>query len=532
MQMEKGRGKDHTDDCALPSRGHGSHRGHRPIGALSALVVLFLFLAAPAAQAGTTGTLAVVRASGADLCEVPGGSSQQTLASGTALKATGRTADGAWVMITTPEGTIGWVSTGQLVLFGLDYLPIVSDWVAPTAAASPAGAGAPLTGRVAGATFLNVRGGPGTGYPVIDKAAAGEVVTALARNDAGDWLQIERPGLTGGFGWVSGRYLTLSGEAGDLPVCGEISDAPALPVAAPSSVTNGLTGRLVFQEASGGALYVYDLQGGTTRSLTTGADPAVSPDGRTVAFWRDVEGEHRLYLIDMDGSPERLILARGEMVRAPSWSPDGQHIVFSRVTGQSVCRDAGYGICLPDAFPYNQMFPLKTMDTWGLSRISGNGDDFRDLPAGNGATAPNWSTPGLIYQSGAGIQITGDDPDNAEHRVVLAEYRYQDPAWQPGGDRIIFQSLEKDHWEIFTATADGANVVALTRPATTLVPKLPHNVAPAWSPDGRSIVFLSNRSGRWTFWVMDADGGNHRQLSIDVPVEYRYQGEQVVSWGK
>ena len=53
------------------------------------------------------------------------------------------------------------------------------------------------------------------------------------------------------------------------------------------------------------------------------------------------------------------------------------------------------------------------------------------------------------------------------------EYRYQDPAAQPGGDRIVFHSLEKDHWEIFTANTNGSNVTALTRPATTLYTPLP-----------------------------------------------------------
>ena len=115
---------------------------------------------------------------------------------------------------------------------------------------------------------------------------------------------------------------------------------------------------------------------------------------------------------------------------------------------------------------------------------------------------------------------------------MLGEYRYQDPAAQPGGDRIVFHSLEKDHWEIFTANTDGSNVTALTRPATTLYTPLPHNVAPVWSPDGQHIVFLSNRTGQWKFWVMNPDGSDQRQLPIDVPIEYNYQAEQVVSWGK
>ena len=53
-----------------------------------------------------------------------------------------------------------------------------------------------------------------------------------------------------------------------------------------------------------------------------------------------------------------------------------------------------------------------------------------------------------------------------------------------------------------------------------------------WSPDGRSIAFLSDRSGKWAVWVMDANGANQRMLPIDVPIEYRNQGEQMLSWGR
>jgi len=68
------------------------------------------------------------------------------------------------------------------------------------------------------------------------------------------------------------------------------------------------------------------------------------------------------------------------------------------------------------------------------------------------------------------------------------------------------------------------------------VDKLPSNVAPAWSPDGQFIVFLSNRepnheAGAWRIWVMNVDGSNQHSLPVNVPLEYTYTGEQMVSWG-
>jgi TolB protein len=275
---------------------------------------------------------------------------------------------------------------------------------------------------------------------------------------------------------------------------------------------------------------VYDLATGAMRQLTAGMDPAISPDGRTVAFIRDGGGESGLYLIDIDGANERRIYA-AQGLRTPAWSPEGDAILFSRIVGQDVCRDVGYGVCLPDA-PWLAQFPLRVTDVRGLSRVNVQGGDFRDLPSEKQAYAPDWGPGGVIYQSQAGLQLTDDAP-GAETRALLPEARYTDPVWSPTGDAFLFVSLEKDHREIFRAQADGSGVTPLTRPGDFIEdPRAIQHVAPAWSPDGRYIVFLSDETGAWMFYVMNADGSNVRPLPIDQPIDYRFQGEQVVDWGR
>ena len=71
---------------------------------------------------------------------------------------------------------------------------------------------------------------------------------------------------------------------------------------------------------------------------------------------------------------------------------------------------------------------------------------------------------------------------------------------------------------------------------TTLVDQMHNNLAPAWSPNGQQIVFLSNRAenneaGAWRLWVMNADGSNQQPLPIDITINYTYGNEQAVSWG-
>ena len=504
--------------------------------------------AAPAQGHRSSGTtLAVVRAGGASLYD-DAGQPLLELPAGAPLRVDGRTSDNRWFHGAARDGTAGWASADALVIFGVSNVPVREGFSAPASQnptrgdvrrharrRTPAGATS-LPATVASGTRLNVRSGPGTGYPVISTVAPGAALTAAARNAAGDWIRVQQAALPGGSGWVSARYLTLEGSVPGF-ACRRAAPASRrlLNSASTSASTSvaGLTGKLVFQERSGGKIYVYDLANGSQRVLTTGADPALSPDGRTVAFWRENGGDYGLYLIDIDGSNERRILTSGREAARAGLEPRRQQDRRSAMSMASIaCRDVGLRHLLARHLPLQSHVPARNDGHSGDWRASiSDGGSYQDLAAVADALTPDWAERGIFY-GGSGLQVTQDVSDESQNRVVLGEYRYQDPAAQPGGDRIVFHSLEKDHWEIFTANTDGSNVTALTRPATTLYTPLPHNVAPVWSPDGQHIVFLSNRTGQWKFWVMNPDGSGQRQLPVDVPIEYNYQAEQVVSWGK
>ena len=87
------------------------------------------------------------------------------------------------------------------------------------------------------------------------------------------------------------------------------------------------------------------------------------------------------------------------------------------------------------------------------------------------------------------------------------------PDWSPDGSQIAFISNRSKNEEIligdddiYVIDASGDNVRNLTNhPAL--------DSSPDWSPDGRQILFLSNRDGGINTYVMDADGQNVRQLT-------------------
>lgn len=530
--------------------------------------------------------IGIVGGSGAALLDTPRGTALQTLAAGTIVNVTGRSEDGAWVTVYTNAKVVGWVDAQRVTLYGGEGLAVVQAGTNPepspsttggqavsTLTPTPAGVapGAPASSTADGGVVavvqparLNVRAGPGIDYPVATTVLAGDQLPVLGRNANLTWVRVGMDKVSAGYGWVSAGLVTLSGDVEAIPLSTETSSEPISQVApapatgggAASTSTStkataspaGLQGTLVFQTSSGGEIYVYDLATGNLRRLTTGMDPAISPDGNEVAFARG-GGDTGVYRIGVDGSREKKLFG-GNGIRTPSWSPDGQYVVFSQVTGRVRCYDLGLGGCIPEgeaqnffsSLPPSQQqqvqdaiadgtIKLIDQEQRGLARVDRDGGAYRDVPALNTAFAPDWNSSGaIVYESNGGLQITADRPD-ATTDAFTTERGLRDPAWQADYGRIAAHRQEGGHWEIFAINPDGGGLAALTRPARIPAGQS-SSVSPAWSPDGKHIVFLSNRvGGIWGLWVMDADGGNQRQLPVTVPLEYRYQGEQMVGWG-
>ena len=563
-----------------------------------AVLVLTLLASGPAASAAAQSALPtptpalialVVRAEGGALWNADDGQLVTALEPGERLNASARSADGAWFYAeTTGDGQplSGWVAASEVLSFNSQVLPVEKVTVAPasptpaptpTTATTPAGEGETPTAATLAATpssasapaatptanparggsatntavisvteattvtvngvTLNIRSGPGTGYPVVGKAVAGQQLTAIGQDPAGAWLEVQLPPPGEGTGWVSASYVTTGQPGEQLPV--NTAPAPEKNTSA-APAGGGLHGKLVIQTEFGGPIYLYNLGSGEVRQLTSGFDPAISPDGTRVAFTRG-GGEHGLYVINVDGSGERRIFADRSGLWSPKWSPDGRYILFVRSDYSWKCKDWSeeYGRynCRP-ATDGDGGLPLIRETRPRLARVDTDGGSYQDIAGLDSVSAPDWIDTGIVYASEAGIQITSPTSQDANRKVhfdILQQY-YQDPDWQPGGGRIVLQQRRPGHWEIFSVNPDGSGYSALTRPATALVDEMPSNVSPAWSPDGQSIVFLSNRTaqndaGPWGVWVMNADGSNQRRLPIDLPFTYTFVEEQMLDWG-
>jgi dipeptidyl aminopeptidase/acylaminoacyl peptidase len=250
-------------------------------------------------------------------------------------------------------------------------------------------------------------------------------------------------------------------------------------------------------------------------ALTGTADPRISPDGRRVAYqvWStDREAnEYRgaIHVVAVDGSTEPRRFTSGEKRDgSPRWSPDGRWLAFTSNRG-------------------DEKTPAR------LYVIPAEGGEARALTDGEESVEEVvWSPDStrLAYTMRVRDEAyeEEDEKKRAPRRVTRLLYKLDNVGWTT--DR-------RKH--VFVVGLDGDGTRQVTDGDC-------EDVEPAWSPDGKRIVFSSLRGDRWDvdlinrLYVVDADGGGAepRQLTGDdgsysMPsfspdggrIAYRYQVE-------
>jgi len=234
--------------------------------------------------------------------------------------------------------------------------------------------------------------------------------------------------------------------------------------------------------------------------------PVISPDGTRVAYWgRSRSGLHIWVAELLPPGAEPVIPGPG-MSCHPAWSPDSSHLVYAH---NPAYPDDAPAVSLydPQAFAPREIWILN-MDTGVHRCLKSNGLDNE---------RPAWSPDSRCIAYVAGDQENKNirivDLASGEERSVTRMngvcYR---PAWHPGGGHLAFNNKGPRSHYLWMIDVDGCNLrqVTPTVPADVTV----HDHGAFWSSDGRTILFHSDRGGKWGLWRIHVDSAEMHPVTV------------------
>ncbi len=249
----------------------------------------------------------------------------------------------------------------------------------------------------------------------------------------------------------------------------------------------------------GGGLLAYNLivdrpeETAKEPTVMTGEETVIPTDDKSylIAFDSNHLGTFDLFVIDLAGQRMVRLTETEEDNYAPSWSPDGSQVLFSRYYIED----------------YKSGIYIMELASGNLARINEPEGDY---------LYPAWSPDGTRIVCSADptgnyeLELWLMDPDGGNLTQLTDNLYASAPAWSPDGSKIVFSAIENfDKSEIYVVDISGDNLIQLTSNGG-------YNDNPAWSPDGSKIAFVSNshdESGYNEIYIMDADGTNHSRLT-------------------
>jgi Tol biopolymer transport system component len=219
------------------------------------------------------------------------------------------------------------------------------------------------------------------------------------------------------------------------------------------------------------------VEGVPTQYYSVERRPAISPDGRWIAFFRAEAGPNGdLWLVPSAGGEARRLTFDTREGGSPAWTPDGRRIVFfsARAGSRTLWQVPVAG---------GEPEPLTT----------GSGDDDEPEISRDGRR--------LVYTNikRSWSLIVRDTPSAAPRTLIEKHTEINFPFFSPDGARLVFFGRQDRAVAVSSIRTDGSNVRQLTG-GTEL------NHMPVWSADATSVYFFQIQP-TLTFRRVSAEGG-------------------------
>ena len=281
------------------------------------------------------------------------------------------------------------------------------------------------------------------------------------------------------------------------------------------------------------------LGGPPTLLFSPGRDPAISPDGTRIAFTRlGPEGEARILVGSLEDPESARVLTGSQDGLAdhgrPAWSPDGRTICYQGFTHLwLVDPEGGPPRRLTDttemgnepAWSADGRHVYYTAYHEGIRAIwrrpVGGGPPVRVTMGSGQERRPSVSTDGrwMAYATGSSRQILVAIDTATGRRGVFEEARnISTPAVAPDGSSVAFSSNRENRFDLWRL---GLGEEPLSDPPQRVTDQQGSIAVPRVSPDGRWIAFFRMHEGQREIWTIPAAGGSIRRITED-PAEDVY----------
>ena len=228
--------------------------------------------------------------------------------------------------------------------------------------------------------------------------------------------------------------------------------------------------------------------------------PRWSPDAKWIAFQRGDGVRWDVFAVPLDGGPPLQLTRDNRQIHGLTWLPDSSGVIYSSSRGSSM--------------PY-----LPTQSLWEV-RLDG-GEPRLIAPPDLSYLHPDRRDNGVMVASRLQMQFDlwkyptdGSPQDNVRlgQRITRQTTQVQTPTTGASDDEIAFLSDSGGHANLWVLTAATG---ALRQITSERDPSIALGV-PIWSPDGKSIAFVSSRGNTglgFGVWLVNPDGGNLRNLA-------------------
>jgi Tol biopolymer transport system component len=248
-------------------------------------------------------------------------------------------------------------------------------------------------------------------------------------------------------------------------------------------------------------IYIKNIKGGnatiqrTFRNYIT--DFNFSPDSREIAFTDLTNNSRNIFVINSkEGSAVKQIAATNAQEINPAFSFDGESVFYSRSEGEYTVVDKG------DAFTQTKYYIWSANLESGLFTQYSEGTNPCPLPDGKQILVSRNNK-----ETGNGEIWLIDTEKGTESVIIRDRDRgFSSPKISPNGKKVMCVGMtpktrdKRLNLDLYLFNIDGTGETQLTFHEG-------YDVCPAWSPDGKSIFFISqrgNQKGSWNVWKLDA----------------------------